>query len=223
MIGILIADDDVLVRGGIEMLLASQDDIRVVGQAGSGDEAVRLALTLRPTVVLMDLRMPGLDGVQATRRIVEEQTHTTDELTRILVLTTFSDDESVYSALRSGASGFLIKDTAPRFLIEAVRTVAAGGSWIDASVAGQVIRALAAAPQLTASHADADALSRLTAREREVLTLMAHGRSNPEIRDLLVVSEATVRTHVSRILMKTGSRDRAQAVVFAYRSGLARS
>lgn len=220
MIDLLIADDDVLVRGGIAMLLAGESDVRVVGQAGSGEEAVRLAFALRPSVVLMDLRMPGLDGVEATRRIVDEPSQTGDELIRVLVLTTFSDDESVYSALRAGASGFLIKDTAPRFLLEAVRCVAAGEAWLDSAVAGQVIRALAAAPQPTSQSAYEGVLGRLTAREREVLQLMALGRSNAEIRDQLVVSEATVRTHVSRILMKTGSRDRTQAVVLAYRSGL---
>ena len=220
MIDILIADDDVLVRGGIAMLLAGESDVRLVGQAGSGDEAVRLAYELRPTLVLMDLRMPGLDGVEATRRIVDEPTLTGDEVVRVLVLTTFSDDESLHSALRAGASGFLIKDAAPRFLVEAIRSVAAGASWLDAAVAGQVIRALAAAPHPSSPNVDEGAVGRLTAREREVLQLMAAGRSNAEIRDLLVLSEATVRTHVSRILMKTGSRDRTQAVVLAYRSGL---
>lgn len=220
MIDILIADDDVLVRGGIAMLLAGESDVRLVGQAGSGEEAVRLAYELRPTLVLMDLRMPGLDGVEATRRIVDEPTLTGDEVVRVLVLTTFSDDESLHSALRAGASGFLIKDAAPRFLVEAIRSVAAGASWLDAAVAGQVIRALAAAPHPSSPNVDEGAVGRLTAREREVLQLMAAGRSNAEIRDLLVLSEATVRTHVSRILMKTGSRDRTQAVVLAYRSGL---
>ena len=220
MIDILIADDDVLVRGGITMLLAGESDVRLVGQAGSGEEAVRLAYELRPTLVLMDLRMPGLDGVEATRRIVDEPTLTGDEVVRVLVLTTFSDDESLHSALRAGASGFLIKDAAPRFLVEAIRSVAAGASWLDAAVAGQVIRALAAAPHPSSPNVDEGAVGRLTAREREVLQLMAAGRSNAEIRDLLVLSEATVRTHVSRILMKTGSRDRTQAVVLAYRSGL---
>ena len=153
MIDILIADDDVLVRGGIAMLLAGESDVRLVGQAGSGEEAVRLAYELRPTLVLMDLRMPGLDGVEATRRIVDEPTLTGDEVVRVLVLTTFSDDESLHSALRAGASGFLIKDAAPRFLVEAIRSVAAGASWLDAAVAGQVIRALAAAPHPSSPNA----------------------------------------------------------------------
>lgn len=220
MIGLLVADDDVLVRGGITMLLHGEDDITVVGEAASGEEAVLLARRLRPAVVLMDLRMPGLDGVAATRRIVEDSCATPDAPSKVLVLTTFSDDESVFAALRSGASGFLIKDTAPRFLVEAVRSVASGGSWIDAAVAGSVIRAFTAAPAARPAKVYQDALGRLTGREREVLQLMALGRSNAEIRDQLVLSEATVRTHVSRILMKTDSHDRAQAVVLAFRSGL---
>lgn len=216
---VLVADDQALVRGGIVMLLAPQPDIEVVGEAADGDEAVNQARALRPDLVLMDLRMPGLNGIEATKVLAQDPAGADDRLTKVLVLTTFNDDDSVYGALHAGASGFLLKDQAPTHLVEAVRAVALGNSWIDSAVAGQVLNALAATPQ--PGRPDA-ALSRLTAREQQVLTLMAMGLSNGEITERLVLSKATVRTHVSRILMKTGSRDRTQAVVLAYRSGLVR-
>jgi DNA-binding NarL/FixJ family response regulator len=217
MIKLLIAEDEALVRGGITMLLSSSPDIEVVGEAATGKQVLQMAAQLRPDLVLMDLRMPGLDGVAATRQLTAE-THDADHLLKVLVLTTFNDDESVYSALRAGASGFLVKDSAPDQLEDAIRAVACGNSWIDPSVAGQVIRAFSSLPRLGSP--TAGRITELTAREREVLTLMAQGLTNAEISEQFVLSEATVRTHVSRILMKTGSRDRAQAVVLAYQSRL---
>jgi DNA-binding NarL/FixJ family response regulator len=216
-ISIIVADDQAIVRAGIVMLLQAQEDFHVVGEASDGSEAVELAHSCRADLVIMDVRMPSMDGVSATRLITTERTDS-DKLTRVLVLTTFDDDEAVYGALRAGANGFLLKHAVPQDLIAAVRKVWAGGSWIDPDVAGKVIDALAQtvqpegfSPQL---------LECLTPREREVLVLMAHGLSNTEIKDRLYLSEATVKTHITRILMKTGSRDRAQAVVAAYQTGL---
>jgi DNA-binding NarL/FixJ family response regulator len=219
MITVLVADDQPLVRGGIAMLLTGQPDISVVAEAGTGHEAIALAERHQPDVVVMDLKMPDLDGVTATQTLTAEG-RDPDRLVKVLILTTFNDDESVYAALRSGASGFLLKDTAPARLVEAVRTVAAGRSWIDPDVGAQVIRALTSEPSLGAP--TSQRVARLTPREREVLVLMARGLSNTEISARFVLSEATVRTHVARILMKTGSRDRSQAVVLAYQSDLVR-
>lgn len=213
-ISVLVVDDQPLVRAGLVMLLEAQPDIAVVGEAANGREAVSSARELHPDVVLMDLRMPVLDGAAATRELAADQP---DLLTRVLVLTTFNDDEVVYDALAAGASGFLLKHAAPADLVTAIRRVAAGEAWIDPAVAGQVIRALGAAPR---AGARSDALARLTQREREVLSLMAYGMSVTEISERFVLSEATVKTHVARILIKTGSRDRAQAVALAYQSGL---
>jgi DNA-binding NarL/FixJ family response regulator len=218
IVRVLIADDEALVRGGIAMLLSAQSDIEVVAEAATGEEAVDQARALRPDVVLMDLRMPGTDGIQATAQLTQDPSRDEpNQLTKVLVLTTFKDDDSVYGALRAGASGLLIKDHAPGHLVEAVHAVAAGDSWIDSAVAAQVLQALAAMPQAGRPGAS---VSKLTAREQEILVLMASGLTNAQITARLVLSEATVRTHVSRILMKTGSRDRTQAVVLAYRSGL---
>lgn len=223
MTRVLIADDDALVRGGIAMLLTGQPDLDIVGQVGDGGAAVAQAVALRVDVVIMDLRMPGVDGVQATRRLTSDRPEDPDALTKVLVLTTFNDDESVYAALRAGASGFLVKDSAPQHLLTAVRTIAAGEGWLDTSVAGSVIKAVGALPEVRSTAATGGLIARLTPREQEVLELMAHGLSNSDIRERLTLSEATVRTHVSRIVMKTGSRDRTQAVVLAYRSGLVRA
>jgi DNA-binding NarL/FixJ family response regulator len=214
---VVVADDQALVRGGISMVLAASPAITVVGEAGSGAEAVAVAGELRPDVVIMDLKMPGMDGIEATKTLVDN-TSGGDDVMKVLVLTTFNDDASVLGALRAGASGFLVKDEAPLHLVDAVLSIAAGNSWIDPSVAGQVIKALADAPRVGVG-GDAR-LAALTAREREVLVLMAHGMSNGDITRKLFLSEATVRTHVSRILMKTGSRDRTEAVVLAYQSRL---
>jgi DNA-binding NarL/FixJ family response regulator len=217
---VLVADDDSLVRSGVRMLLDPVPDIEVVGEVADGAAAVAAARDLAPDVVLMDLRMPGFDGIDATRLISSDEfAETVGTLVRVLVLSTFGDEESVGSALRSGASGFLVKDAAARQLADAVRTVAAGGSWLDPSAAAAVIRVLQRAPDVEGSVAVA--LARLTGREREVLLLMAHGLTNEQISERLVVSGATVRTHVSRILMKTGVHDRSQAVVLAYQGRLA--
>jgi DNA-binding NarL/FixJ family response regulator len=216
-ISVVIAEDQPLVRAGISMLLSSEPGIEVVGQASDGREAITLASTLRPDVVVMDIQMPNMDGVSATRVLANDSSER-DHLTKVLVLTTFNDDEAVYGALRAGASGFLLKHAAPTDLIAAVRKIATGDAWIDPAVAGRVIAALATVKD--ANRVAPERIERLTPREREVLVLMAHGLSNGEIRDRLVVSEATVKTHVARVVMKTGSRDRTQAVVLAYQSGL---
>lgn len=216
-IRIVVGDDQPLVRAGIAMLLSAEPDFEVIGEACDGGQAVDLAHALRPDLVLMDARMPTVDGITATRRITTAGT-SPDHLTRVLMLTTFNDDDVVYGALRAGASGFLLKRAVPQDLITAVRTVVCGGAWIDPAVAGSVIAALAAAPTLGPEACRL--IDRLTRREREVLTLLAQGLSSAEIKDRLVLSEATVKTHIARILIKTGSRDRARAVVLAYQSGL---
>jgi DNA-binding NarL/FixJ family response regulator len=218
-VDVLIVDDEPLIRGGIAMLLSGHEDVVVVGEAGDGDEAVRAALDLQPTVVLMDLRMPGTDGISTIRRMTADHFWADDRPARILALTTFDEEELVYGALRAGADGFLVKDNAPRHLLEAVRAVASGRSWLDPTIAGHVIAALRAAGLPGSPNA---LLGRLTAREQEILAHIAQGRSNTDIAGTLVLSEATVRTHVSRILMKTGVGDRASAVVLAYQSGLVR-
>lgn len=214
---VVIADDEPLIRGGVRMLLSGHEDLEVVGEASSGAEAVRQVRDTHADLVVMDLRMPGeLDGVAATRVLTEDRAD--GSVTSVLALTMFNDDASVYDALRAGASGFLLKGSAPAHLLDAVRTVRSGGNWVDPAVLGQVINALRSSPQ--AGTSTSELVARLTPREREVLVLIAQGASNDMIRRRLVVSEATVRTHVSRILMKTGCRDRAQAVVLAYQSRL---
>ena len=199
------------------MLLSRDPAISVIGEVGDGAAAIALADQLKPSIVIMDVRMPGLDGVEATRQIVLAREES-DHPVRVLILTTFDEDEVVYDALRAGAHGFLVKHMAPQRLLEAVKTIASGDSWIDPSVAATVIKALQSVP--TGGRASVEAVGRLTRRECEVLTMMAHGMSNGDISAELVLSEATVKTHVARILMKTGSRDRTQAVVMAYQSGL---
>jgi DNA-binding NarL/FixJ family response regulator len=214
---VVIADDEPLIRGGVRMLLSGHQDIEIVGEASSGVEAVRQVRDTQADLVGMDLRMPGeLDGVAATRMLTADRAD--GSVTSVLVLTMFNDDASVYDALRAGASGFLLKGSAPAHLLDAVRAVRSGGNWVDPAVLGQVINALRTSPR--AGTSTSELVARLTPREREVLILIAQGASNDLIRHRLVVSEATVRTHVSRILMKTGCRDRAQAVVLAYQSRL---
>jgi len=213
MIRVLVAEDEALVRAGCVMLLGAAPDIEVVGEAADGAEAVRLAAELRPDVVLTDLRMPGLDGIDATAAITAGADPPT-----VLVLTTFNEQEAVQRALAAGASGFLLKHAAPADLVTAIRHCAAGDGWLDPSVIGGVVDALRrAGPR---GPATPKALEVLTARERQVLVLMARGRSNREISAELVISEATTRTHVAHVISKTGSRDRTQAVVLAYQSGL---
>ncbi len=220
MTRVVVADDHELVRHGIVTVLERAHDIDVVGEAADGREAVRLSRRLAPDVVVVDLRMPVLDGVGVIAALAEPGSVTTTVAPRSLVLTTFDDAESVTNALRAGASGFVVKDCAPTSLAPAVTTVAAGGSWLDPSIAGTVIDSVRTTPQT--DPAALARVARLTPREVEVLALLGAGLSNADIRDSLVLSEATVKTHVSRILQKTGARDRAQAVTLAYRSGVAR-
>jgi DNA-binding NarL/FixJ family response regulator len=189
----------------------------VVAEAADGQEAVELARRHRPDLVVMDVRMPVLDGVAATALLTVEDSRNVDHLNKVLILTTYNDDDAVYDALRAGASGFLLKHAAPQDLTAAVRQVAQGNSWLDPEVASTMLAALAS---VSSPGKATGAISRLTAREREVLALMADGLDNHGIADRLVLSEATVRTHVSRVIMKTGSRDRTQAVVLAYKTGL---
>lgn len=214
-IRVVIADDQPMVRAGLTMLLSPEDDIEVVGQAATGEEALRVIAETMPDVAMLDLRMPGMGGAEATRAIISERQTDPDALTRVLIITTFDDDEAVYGALRAGASGFMLKHASPTEIADAVRRVAAGDVWLDPSIAGRIIDALR--PRTPISGA---ALAKLlTPREQEVLRLMADGLSNEEIRQTLYLSLGTVKTHVARVLLKTGSRDRSAAVALAYRSG----
>ncbi|GAA4612669.1 response regulator transcription factor [Actinoallomurus liliacearum] len=214
MIRVLLADDQALVRAGFRALLDAQPDVEVVGEAGDGAEAVRLARRERPDVVLMDIRMPVLDGLAATREIVGDG-RLTD--TRVVILTTFELDEYVFEAIRGGASGFLVKDTEPTDLIRGVREVASGDALLSPSVTRRLIAEFAAKARKPRSAAE---LRGLTDREREVMALVAEGLSNEEIAGRLVVSPATAKTHVSRTMVKLHARDRAQLVVMAYETGL---
>ncbi len=216
MIRVVLADDQALVRAGFRALLDAQSDIEVVGEAGDGGEAVRLAAELTPDIVLMDIRMPGEDGLAATRRIVADDRSAG---VRVVILTTFGLDEYVFDAIRSGASGFLVKDTEPEELIQAVRVVVGGEALLSPSVTKQLIAEFAARAKEPQAP---DRLEELTDREREVLALVAEGLANVEIAERLVVSPATAKTHVSRTMGKLGARDRAQLVVIAYESGLVR-
>ena len=211
---VLLVDDQALVRAGFRMILGAEDDLCVVGEAEDGDDAVRLARSLRPDVVLMDIQMPRLDGVEATRRIVAEPG--TD--TRVVILTTFERDEYIFEALRVGASGFLLKNAPPEELLHAVRMVADGNALLSPSVTRRVIEQYATTTPVS-KHVT-DHLAGLTDREREVLCSLASGKSNAEVATTLYVSEGTIKTHVSHILTKLALRDRMQAVVFAYESGL---
>ncbi len=211
---ILIADDHDVIRSGFASLLDTQPEFTVVGTAPDGFEAVRLSGALRPDVVLMDIRMPGMDGIEATRRLTRHGSNPP----RVLVLTTFDLDEYVYDALRAGASGFLLKDVTAEQLFEAVRVIAAGDSLLAPGITRRLISEFAQRP--TATPRPTPALEELTRREREVLKLVAEGLSNFEIAGRLVVTEETVKTHVSHILNKLGLRDRTQAVVIAYETGL---
>jgi len=215
VIRVLIVDDQTIVRAGFAALLNAQDDITVAGEAGDGLEAVQLAQRHRPDVVIMDIRMPRMDGLEATKRILAD---TRNDALRVLMLTTFDVDEYVYEALTCGASGFLLKDATADELVSAVRVVARGDSLLSPQVTGRLIREFTR--QRRNQPQPAAELASLTARETEVLVLMAGGLSNSEIAGRLVVSEHTVKTHVARVFTKLALRDRAQAVVMAYESGL---
>jgi DNA-binding NarL/FixJ family response regulator len=215
-IRVLIADDQALVRAGFRMILDAEEDLEIVGEAGDGAEAVDLSRRMRPDVVLMDIRMPVLDGIEATRAVVEQAG---EHPVRVLMLTTFDLNEYVYEALRAGASGFLLKDVPPEQLAAGIRVVAQGDALLAPSITKRLIH------EFAATHAAAPVpppgLDELTARELEVFKCVARGLSNAEIAEELVVSETTVKTHVARVLMKLGLRDRVQAVVLAYESGIA--
>jgi DNA-binding NarL/FixJ family response regulator len=211
---ILIVDDQALVRAGFRMILDAEPEIEVVGEAADGAEAVEAVRTLRPDVVLMDIRMPELDGLEATRRILADG----DDAPRVLMLTTFGLDEYVYEALRVGASGFLLKDTPPEQLVNAIDVVAAGDALLSPAVTRRVIEEFVRRPSPVRT--ETPGLAELTTRELEVLKLMARGFSNAEIAKELYVSETTVKTHVAHVLQKCRLRDRVQAVVLAYESGL---
>jgi DNA-binding NarL/FixJ family response regulator len=212
---VLLCDDQALVRSGFQMILAAQPDIEVVGEAADGREAIDLANRLGPHVILMDVRMPNLDGVEATRRLVAQGTPA-----KILILTTFDLDEYVYAAIRAGASGFLLKDVRPAELVEAIRVVAAGDALLAPSVTRRLLDRFA--ETLPGGEGPPPELSSLTERELEVLKLVAGGLSNAELATRLFVSETTVKTHVSSVLRKLNLRDRVQAVVLAYEAGLVR-
>jgi DNA-binding NarL/FixJ family response regulator len=210
-ISVLIADDQRLVRAGFRVILAGEPDITVVGEAADGVQAIELTRALKPDVVLMDIRMPAMDGLTAARQLIASSS------SRVLILTTFDADEYVYEALRMGASGFLLKDAPPDQLIGAVRSIAVGNALIDPVITRRMIARFAHA--VRPPSAQPDQLRELTSRELDVLRLVARGLTNAEIADELVVEESTVKTHVSRILLKLGLRDRVQAVVIAYESG----
>ena len=210
-IRVLVADDQSMVRAGFRLLLSDEEDIEVVAEARDGSEAVEKAASYRPTIVLMDIRMPGLDGLEATRRILAA-----DSAARILILTTFDLDEYVYEALRSGASGFVLKDEPPEVLLSAIRTVAAGDALLSPSITKRVIDKFTR----TRPPAPPKEFDELTAREKEILRFVANGLSNAEIGEQVYISETTVKTHVTHILQKLGLRDRVQAVVLAYQTRL---
>ncbi len=214
-IGILIADDEELVRTGFRMILEAEDDFEVLGEASNGTEAVEMAQSLQPDVILMDIRMPGMDGLEATSRIAEAEKTPNS---RVLILTTFDEDEYVYQALRAGASGFLLKRTPAATLVEGIRVIADGDALLAPSVTRRLIDQFARSPQ--PGKPGVKALQLLSQREQEVLTLVANGLSNGECAEQLFLSEGTVKTHVKRIYTKLDLRDRTQAVIFAYEAGI---
>ena len=218
-IRILIADDEALVRAGLALILKSEPDIEIIAEARDGHEAIHLAHSEMPDVVLMDVRMPNMDGVAATKQIVADGFSDQDPI-KVLVLTTFKTDEAVYGAIKAGASGFVLKHATPNELVAAIHAVAGGDAWLDPVVARGLMHEFASRPDAnTPTPAE---LSQLTKRESAILVEVAHGFSNAEIAQRLVVGEATVKTHLSRVLLKLGLRDRSQAVGVAYRTGLVR-
>lgn len=212
-IRVVLVDDQSLIRAGLKMILEAEDDIEIVGEAGDGEQGVVTTRQLRPDVVLMDVQMPAMDGLQATSRIVQEPAIPS----RIVILTTFERDDYVFGALRAGASGFLLKNSPPDELVHAVRVVAAGDALLAPSVTRKVIEGFIARPARRGNERE---LGRLTDRETEILQLLATGKSNSELATHLFVGEGTIKTHVSNVLTKLGLRDRMQAVIFAYESGL---
>ncbi|TCC44252.1 response regulator transcription factor [Kribbella capetownensis] len=213
-IGVLIVDDQALVRAGFRMILEIEPDITVVGEAADGAEALELAARLRPDIVLMDVRMPAMDGIEATRRLLADRT----TRSRVIMLTTFDTDQYVFDALRAGASGFLIKDARPELLVAGIRAAHSGESLLAPSVTRRMIESFLQRPRTT--DAGPARHETLTAREQETLRLLARGLTNSEIASTLFVSETTVKTHVGHVLMKLGLRDRVQAVIYAYEAGL---
>ncbi|MET8475591.1 response regulator transcription factor [Streptomyces sp. NPDC006422] len=214
MTSVLIVDDQPMQRFGFRMLLESQDDLRVAGEAGTGSDAVRLTAELAPDVALMDIRMPGMDGIEATRRIIAA-----GDRTKVLILTTFDLDEYAYAGLRAGASGFLVKDAQPEELLAGIRAVASGDAVVAPSLTRRLLDTYAdrlPAPGESTDPAHDPRLAQLTEREREILTVIGQGWTNTEIAERLHLAESTVKTHVGRILAKTGVRDRVQAVILAY-------
>jgi DNA-binding NarL/FixJ family response regulator len=216
-IAVLLADDQVLVRAGFRMILEAEPDLVVCGEAGDGEQALAQVEACRPDVVLMDVRMPGVDGIEATRRMMLDAESTS----KVIMLTTFGMDEYVYDALQAGASGFLLKDVPPEQLVDGIRAVVSGESMLSPAITRRLIESYLGRPPVRTD--DDGPLSRLTPREREILVELAHGRSNAEIARDLVVSETTVKTHVARVLMKLALRDRVQAVIFAYEHGVVRT
>jgi len=218
VIRVVLADDQPMVRQGIAMLLGAESDIEVVGEAGDGAEAIAVVERLRPDLVIMDVRMPGMDGIEATRQLIQERSDDPDQVTKVLVLTTFDEDAALYGTLRAGASGYMLKHAAPGELANAIRRVADGDAWIDPGVAPKVLGTLREMALNTPE--GRPGLDMLTPREIDVLRELADGATNSDLSRRMVLSEATVKTHISRMLMETGCHDRAQLVALAYRSGL---
>lgn len=217
-IRVVLADDQPMVRQGIAMLLGAEPDIEVVGEAQDGNEAIAMVAKHRPDLVVMDVRMPGMDGIEATKKLIRERPDRPDQLVKVLVLTTFNEDAALYGTLRAGASGYMLKHAAPDELPNAIRRVAEGDAWIDPAVAPKVLDTLR--EMASDNPQGRPSLEMLTPRELDVLRELADGATNADLSRRMVLSEATVKTHISRMLMKTGCHDRAQLVALAYRSGL---
>jgi DNA-binding NarL/FixJ family response regulator len=219
VIRVVVVDDQPLVRAGLALLVGTEEDIAIVAEAADGQDAVIQARDQRPDVILMDVRMPGTDGVEATRAVIDQGlTAQNGQSIGVIILTTYDIDEAVYAALRAGASGFLLKDAAPTEIVAAIRAVATGKAWLDPTVTRRLINEFTTRPE---QHIPTPTqMSQLTPREREVLTLLAQGLSNTEVARQLIISEATVKTHLARVMMKLGVRQKTQAVIAAYQTGL---